>query len=223
DQRNGLHLTGRIQWRDDKGSALTLSPFFFINGGRSHRESRFEVPEFDPNDPALPLYDHAVSDNNGHFSMLRLNSQWNQRLANGARLELRGGIGRSTNANHTLRHELDLNDVQTRLLDDATEIHDTSYNLTTKLSKLFDNDHSLVSGAELEGTRRNENRVTEQTTALRGTERLDAGDGEGGSVVSNRSQVWTPLAHAVWKPDPKSRDQVRISLTRSYRAPTLQN
>ena len=39
----------------------------------------------------------------------------------------------------------------------------------------------------------------------------------------NRSSVWTPLLHAVWKPDPKGRDQVRMSLTRSYRAPTLQN
>ena len=33
--------------------------------------------------------------------------------------------------------------------------------------------------------------------------------------------MWTPLLHAVWKPDPKSRDQVRMSLTRSYRSPTL--
>ena len=40
---------------------------------------------------------------------------------------------------------------------------------------------------------------------------------------SNRSSVWTPLLHAVWKPDPKSRDQVRISLTRSYRSPTLRH
>jgi iron complex outermembrane receptor protein len=47
------------------------------------------------------------------------------------------------------------------------------------------------------------------------------GDAEDGGTQSNRSSVWTPLAHAVWKPDPKGRDQVRISLTRSYRAPTL--
>ena len=33
----------------------------------------------------------------------------------------------------------------------------------------------------------------------------------------------TPLLHAVWKPDPKTRDQVRFSLTRSYKSPTLQN
>jgi outer membrane receptor for ferrienterochelin and colicins len=38
---------------------------------------------------------------------------------------------------------------------------------------------------------------------------------------SNRSSVWTPLFHAVWKPDPKKRDQVRLSLTRSYRPPAL--
>ncbi len=37
----------------------------------------------------------------------------------------------------------------------------------------------------------------------------------------NTSSVWTPLLHAVWKPDPKSRDQVRVSLTRSYRSPPL--
>ncbi|MFH7044986.1 TonB-dependent receptor plug domain-containing protein [Paucibacter sp. JuS9] len=42
-------------------------------------------------------------------------------------------------------------------------------------------------------------------------------------AVSNRSSVLTPLLHAVWKPDEKSRDQVRMSLTRSYRSPQLQD
>jgi iron complex outermembrane receptor protein len=41
--------------------------------------------------------------------------------------------------------------------------------------------------------------------------------------VSNRSSVWTPLLHTVWKPDPKGNDQVRMSLTRTYRSPSLQN
>jgi len=48
-------------------------------------------------------------------------------------------------------------------------------------------------------------------------------DGLNGSTDRNRSSVWTPIAHAVWKPDPKSRDQLRLSLTRSYRSPTLAN
>ena len=46
---------------------------------------------------------------------------------------------------------------------------------------------------------------------------------EGQPDAINQSSVWTPLLHAVWKPDPKGRDQVRISLTRSYRSPTLSN
>jgi iron complex outermembrane receptor protein len=46
-------------------------------------------------------------------------------------------------------------------------------------------------------------------------------EGANAQIVQNRSSVTTPLLHAVWKPDEKSRDQVRASLTRSYRAPTL--
>ena len=40
-------------------------------------------------------------------------------------------------------------------------------------------------------------------------------------AVNNTSSVVTPLLHALWRPEPKSRDQVRISLTRSYKSPTL--
>ncbi|MEQ1683374.1 MAG: TonB-dependent receptor [Burkholderiaceae bacterium] len=43
------------------------------------------------------------------------------------------------------------------------------------------------------------------------------------STDTNRSSVWTPLLHAVWKPTPESQDQLRFSLTRSYRSPSLQN
>ncbi len=44
-----------------------------------------------------------------------------------------------------------------------------------------------------------------------------------GDPVRNDSVVLTPLLHAVWRFDEPARDQVRWSLTRSYRAPTLQN
>jgi iron complex outermembrane receptor protein len=46
-------------------------------------------------------------------------------------------------------------------------------------------------------------------------------EGSDGLNHSNLSSVWTPLLHAVYKFDPKSRDQIRISLTRSYRSPDL--
>jgi outer membrane receptor for ferrienterochelin and colicins len=61
--------------------------------------------------------------------------------------------------------------------------------------------------------------------ALHGGLRIEGiateGEGANGQVETNRSRVATPLLHMVWKPDPKSRDQLRLSLTRSYRSPNL--
>ena len=39
------------------------------------------------------------------------------------------------------------------------------------------------------------------------------------SAVHNSSSVLTPLAHAVWRFDAPKKDQIRLSLTQSYRAP----
>ncbi len=48
-------------------------------------------------------------------------------------------------------------------------------------------------------------------------------DGDASGRPESLERVLTPLAHAVWKPDPASRSQVRVSLTRSWRAPGLGN
>ncbi len=45
----------------------------------------------------------------------------------------------------------------------------------------------------------------------------------GGEAVENRSTVVSPLAHLVWRFNAPKRDQLRLSLTQSYRAPTLRN
>ena len=43
------------------------------------------------------------------------------------------------------------------------------------------------------------------------------------SPVRNTSRVVNPLAHMVWRFDAPKRDQLRLSLTQSYRAPSTQN
>ncbi len=39
--------------------------------------------------------------------------------------------------------------------------------------------------------------------------------------VTNRNSVLTPLLHAMWRPNPDSRDQVRMSLTKSFKTPSM--
>ena len=48
--------------------------------------------------------------------------------------------------------------------------------------------------------------------------RSDSDAYQGSNQSSNQSSVLSPLLHATWKPNEKSRDQFRSSLTRSYKA-----
>jgi outer membrane receptor for ferrienterochelin and colicins len=47
--------------------------------------------------------------------------------------------------------------------------------------------------------------------------------GTGADRVRNDTSVWSPLLHALWRPVEGGKDQVRASLTRSYRPPSLYN
>ncbi len=56
-----------------------------------------------------------------------------------------------------------------------------------------------------------------------GIETVGGRDADTDAEARHTSRVWSPLLHAVWKPDAARRDQWRLALTRSYRSPTLQN
>jgi outer membrane receptor for ferrienterochelin and colicins len=183
------------------------------------------------------------------------------------RLEVGSTGGYFRSVNESLRNEFNTGTATPiRVLQDNTSAKESSLNLTLKAVGVAGGaegkeggEHSLVSGGEIDASRRNETRTTLQNGApllvdfgdnlqasslrlaayvqdewninpnwgahagLRWEGITTEGDsGEvGGTKPTNRSSVWTPLLHAVWKPDPKSRDQVRISLTRSYRSPGL--
>jgi iron complex outermembrane receptor protein len=49
----------------------------------------------------------------------------------------------------------------------------------------------------------------------------EGGDNGAGSDVENTSTVWSPVLHGVWRIPGHEKDQVRGSLTRSYKAPAL--
>jgi len=255
ERRNGLNFSSRLQWRGEAGESLVLAPFAVLTQGHTLREA-----EFTQSVGLLPPpYASAQSDTDGRYAQLRLNGQWNRRLTETMRLEVRGGLGAARIDNQTLRNEFDASDTLLRAIDDSAYVRDRSFNATGKLFALVDGEHSLVSGAEFEGTRRAETRTTLQNgepllaefgdnfnaattrfalyaqdewnpsaqwsahAGLRWEGIATTGDQADGSLVHNLSNVWAPILHAVWKPEPKSRDQLRMSLTRSYRAPTLQS
>lgn len=253
NRRQGLRLGARLQWRLGDSEALTLAPFVIRSRSDGERKASIERVA---GETALP-YALARSDSDGRFELTRLNTQW-RHLVGGTRVEwnANGWHWRSDGSSH--RDEFDAAFAPSRTLDERSTTRQRTLALSSKATRLLDNDHQLVGGAEVEAVRRDESRVTLQDgvpllpefgadLAARSTRwalylqdewqgsprwALHAGArwesiatrGDSGGTdeaTRNDSHVFTPLLHAVFKPDPKGRDQLRISLTRSYRTPAL--
>ena len=255
-----LNLAARLQWRLGEGESLSIQPFFVASNGHSDSQVQQTLtPALLPGQPRPPgsNYDLAQTSGQSRNEMLRVNAQWQAKLAEDTKLELRGGVGHGTSTSHSLRREL-VGGAETRNQDDTSDSRDQSWSLNSKLSRQLANEHNLVTGIEGEGTTRNQDRISLQNGLARpelanfgdnlvaATQRFAAYAQDEWSVgkqwafyaglrgetigtrssasnyaVSNRSTVWTPLLHGVWKLDEKSRDQIRASLTRSYRSPNL--
>ena len=243
--RRGLHVNGRFQWKGEGGKSLTLMPFVVYaettGWGRSTVDDRLNNQT-----------DAAVQASHSRFAMARLNGLWSQRLSADDKLELRFGAGQSRYAYRMDQSggSASLNWLPSVTQDQ--NFIDQSANLSGKWTRALDSGHQMVSGLEYEQVHRNETGNTAQVTeggnlsastrrwalysqdefpinkqwsaygGLRYESILTQGEA-GDSGSSNRSGVWTPLLHAVFKPDPDKRDQIRMSLTRSYKAPSMYN
>jgi iron complex outermembrane receptor protein len=259
DKRFGTNLTSRLQWKlGEGGDQLALTPSVFHTEATNN--TRFSLVKQPTVRPGPDLYNFGDSEGDSRFTNARLGLQWRQKVG-AVRLEVNGSGGSFKSVNNSIRNEFG---TLNRVLEDHAAVRENSVNLTFKGSGAAggngagEGEHNLVSGAEIDASRRNETKsnlqngvalLTDysgnlQAQALRTAAYLQdewainpswstqlglrwegihtRGDSGGvGADPSNRSSVWTPLFHAVWKPDPKKRDQVRFSLTRAYRPPAL--
>ncbi len=252
--RNAIHVNARLQWRDERGSTLVLMPMLVFSHGGGHSGSQLQQVG------GIAPYTHSAGTSDTRFSTGRVAGQWTYRLEQGGNVNLRFGLGQSEWLTQNQRTNFDVTPGVNGQQNTSSDQHDTSFSSSAKITKTLDNQHSLVSGMELDLNRRAETATTVQNGespltdfdgnltaaiirvafyaqdewALTPQWALHAGlRWEGidtrGSIsanapdVSNRSSVLTPLLHAVWKPWLESRDQLRMSLTRSYRSPDLQN
>lgn len=249
ERRQGLQANGRLQWRGALGESVTVMPLLIYGQGKTQRYG--ELNQTVGSVPAP--YDQAETASEGSFRLMRLNGMWTRRLGEGERMEWRAGLGQSKSVSESLRLENSAGSLVRTLQDSTSAVEnslslngkffkalESEHSLTAggelETNRRTDARSTLQNGAPLlldfgDAVQASVRRlafyaqddwvISPQWSAYAGL-RWEGINTQGGDV-KNASGVWTPLAHAVWKPAPESKDQVRFSLTRSYRSPTLQN
>ena len=247
--REGMNANARLMWRGEEGRSMILMPFVVYSENSSVAHIDLTDAKTINGMPQALVTDSANSINKSRFVLTRLNGQWNQRFSADARFEFKFGVGESHFSNRFNQVAVG-NTGLLNTMQESQSFKDLSQSWNGKLTQVLGNGHQFVSGAELEGVRRAEEsnaEVADDAGNIRArTQRwaaytqdewainpnwsahagiryesiLTEGNNEEGQK-RNKSGVLTPLFHAVWKPVPESRDQIRMSLTKSYKTPTL--
>ncbi len=244
--RQGVAANARLQWRGEQGTSLVLMPFLIYSDYTN--QGRTDLRQMDAAGGVSA--DSAKLATQSRYVNMRLNGQFNRRLSADDLMELKFGLGRST-YRYQFDQTGGVTGLLPTLTQ-RQDFTDLSNNLSGKLTQVLKNGHQLVSGLELEAVNRNEmgtTSVTDESGDLKAStqrwavysqdewkfnekwsahaglryENIETSGTSSEGVRRNTSSVWSPLLHALWKPVPGSRDQIRMSLTRSYKTPTLYN
>jgi outer membrane receptor for ferrienterochelin and colicins len=247
--RKAMHANARLQWKGEQGRSLLLTPFVVYSEYDNLGKIAVRTTEDTPLSDAVQANSGSrfkMARLNGQWTeRLSADDRLDVRFGVGQshydyRLDQTGAAGVTTDSGQPLLR----NGFETQ------NFVDNSYSLSAKWSRALDNGHQIVSGLELEGVKRNEEgnaalsedggsltastrrwaaytqdefKINPQWSAYGGLryEKLLTEGTVDGVLKHNDSGVLTPLLHAVYKPDPQKRDQIRMSLTRSYKTPSL--
>lgn len=249
ERRSNLNGNARLLWRLGEGESLSLLPFVVLaRGGTDSQFAQSGVARYDAASThsegrfsALRLgaqYQGSLGEGRrlearlgGNRSALRSDSQRRETLA--------GALARSQD-DHSENRDLGLN-----LLGKLSVQTDSEHNWVSGVeleSNRRDNTRvTLENGLPKPGLADFGDQLAARSLrwaaytqdewqagpnwnlhgGLRFEQIENRGDPGVGGEVKNTSRVWSPIAHALWKPDPKGRSQLRMSLTRSYRAANL--
>lgn len=241
---HGFNSAPRLNWRISEDQSLSFQGFaqkgWWTTDIRTTPDAIYNSPRLDQN-----------SDNDGTWQMLRGNLQWNDRFTDTQKLELKAGIqdARSTFNNHTDDPTLPIDALggnQDRSYTQAGKYshligddHTVTVGWDLEWRRRSEDRTTLVNGlpqlAVLNGEDFNA-RIQRQAFFIQDDweinaqwstyfglrqERIVSTSRGIGVDARNVSSVLTPLWHLNYKIDPKGKDMIRGSLTRSYKAPEL--
>ncbi len=246
--RQGMNVTARLQLKGDPGETFTLTPFVLLSQGTTPSSMRATESLNGVNLDGSPAT--ATGENKNHFELARLNGQWRRKLSMDSNMEWKFNVGGWNSHNEFQQNSTNIlliprvqenSQVQDRsasLSGKYTNVMGGGHQWvsgaeleTVRRSQSVVGLYQKISGSadfrastmryavysqdEWQLTPNWSTHVGARSEGLTTEGSTSAGD------VTNRNSVFTPLLHAMWRPDPNSRDQVRMSLTRSFKTPSM--
>ena len=188
-------VRANLQWQKQVGDATRLD--VRLNGGSSLNTTHSLRYEYDNSNAPLRVTNDSADTRENNWS---LNGKVSRQLKN--EHSLVGGLELDTSVRRqgrtTLQNGLPI------LTEFGDDVNASSQRIATYIQDEWNPSKQISAYAGL----RWESIATQSDSA--------------NYAASNTSSVLTPLLHATWKPDEKSKDQWRTSLTRSYKAASLQ-
>ena len=238
---HGFNTAPRVNWKISDDSSASAQGF--VQRGEWNNRTAFNnsvlagQPSLDPNNTFA-----------GTWQNLRGNLQWNNRFSDAQKIELKlgGQSSKGTFDGLTSTQRRTIGDNRDRNLTQGGKYGQflgTAHTLTVGWDlewRQRDETRSITENGrpqlpEFEGQpfaariarqalfAQDEWEISPQWSTYLGlrAERIATQSSGLANPVHNEAQVITPLWHLNYKPDPKGRDMVRASLTRSYKAPEL--
>ncbi len=250
-QTSGIHFAPRLNYRFENGDSLMLQPFIMNSSSDSRSDSTLtQVPSATAQYANASSISHSESNfargfgnwqskfsNNaklnlkfggglGHMESSSLRAQFD---ANGKLLDTISDVNntRDSSLNIGGKYTLPLNEKHT--LASGLELEtgartQTRISLDNGLPQFAESGDNLnASTRRLAAFVQDEFDLNPQWSAYAGLrwEGIHTNSVTASNTVDNSSEVWSPLLHGVWRLPGGSKDQVRMGLTSSYRAPAL--
>ena len=246
-RRDSINSTARFQFQGAPGETLTLMPFLMASRTTT---TGFETLSQTSTGGGLSGDDEASTQNEKDSWMLRLNGQWKKPLTPDRLIELKfhvGGWNSNNNQAQTAGPEGILPSMRlTNTLTDRSVNASFKYKQTltgghewvsgVELEQVIRAEDAYATPALLGNDgdlgahqrryafyTQDEWQINPHWASYAGLryEHIGTDGNNGQTQAQNNSSVFSPLLHALWRPEPDSQDQVRMSLTRSYKAPTV--
>lgn len=244
-ERQGLNASARLQFKGDPGESLTLMPFMAFSHGVSPGQLALtQTGGTNAGSGETSTY------NDNRFAIARVNGQWRRKLSADSNLEWKfnaGGWNSDTRytqgsiagvlpsalseQTHTQDRSANLTAKYTHVLGGGhqwvsgveTEAVRRDQSALTSYSSANSSGDFAARSTRYALYSQDEWQFTPHWAAHLGAryESLTTTGNTGVEEVHNRSSVFTPLLHALYRPNPESRDQLRVSLTRSFKTPTM--